>query len=138
MLSVALAGAGAQETTGSISGTVTDPTGAAISGAEVKLINTDRGQTIRTLTTNAAGFYTAPALPLGTYTVEVSRGSFRTVDVKGLVLHVSDALTVNRSLQPGGASETVTVEADPVQLNFDDATSQGLINSTQINENAAG
>ncbi len=135
MTVLAFGAALAQDTTsGSVSGTISDPTGAAIKGATVKLINTDRGQTVRTVITNAAGFYTAPALPLGTYTVEISDQGFRTVDVKGLVLHVNDALTVNRDLTAGGVSETVTVEADQVQLNFDDATSQGLINSTQMNE----
>lgn len=121
-------------TTGSISGTITDPTGAAIKGATVKLINTDRGQTIRSLTTNSAGFYTATALPLGTYTVEIADRGFQTLDVKGLVLHVNDQLTVSRALPPGSEGTTVTVEATPVQLNMEDATSQGLINSTQMNE----
>lgn len=127
--------AGAQSmTTGSISGTITDSTGAAIKGATVKLINTDRGQTVRTMATNSAGFYTATSLPLGTYTVEVTDQGFKTVDVKGLVLHVNDALTVNRALPTGEVSETVSVSADQLQLNLEDATSQGLINSTQLNE----
>ena len=121
-------------TTGSISGTITDATGAAIQGATVKLINADRSQTVRTVKTNNSGFYTATNLPLGTYTVEVTDQGFRTEDVRGLVLHVSDALTVNRSLSAGSPGETVTVEANQVQLNLQDATSAGLINSTQINE----
>ncbi|MGH9596489.1 MAG: carboxypeptidase-like regulatory domain-containing protein, partial [Edaphobacter sp.] len=62
--------ASAQDTTGSISGTITDSTGASVKGATVSLTNTDRGQNIRALTTNSAGFYTATSLPLGTYTVK--------------------------------------------------------------------
>lgn len=134
-VATAVMAATAQDTTtGSISGTITDATGAAVKGATVKLINTDRGQTVRTLTTNGAGFYSASSLALGTYTVEIIDSGFKTVDVKGLVLHVNDALTLNRSLSAGGVSETVSVEADQVQLNMEDATSQGLINSTQMNE----
>ena len=98
------------------------------------LTNTDRGQNIRTLTTNSAGFYTAASLPLGTYTVKVAAGGFKSEAVTGLVLHVNDALTVNRTLVVGNIQETVTVTADQVQLNLADATSQGLINSAQLSE----
>lgn len=134
-VATALVGAGAQDTSsGSISGTITDSTGAAIKGATVKLINTDRGATVRTVETNSSGFYTATSLPLGTYTVEVADQGFKTEAVKGIVLHVSDALTISRSLVAGNSGETVNVQADQVQLNLQDATSAGLINSTQINE----
>jgi len=133
-VATALVTAGAQDTSsGSISGTITDSTGAAIKGASVKLINKERGTTVRTVTTNGSGFYTATNLPLGTYTVEIEDQGFKTEDVKGLVLHVSDQLTVNKSLAVGSAGETVSVEADQVQLNLQDATSAGLINSNQIN-----
>src|ERR1700741_1407198 len=122
------------QTTGSISGTVIDSTNAAIQGATVTLINTDRNEVIRTLTTSDAGFYTANSLPLGTYTVRVSARGFKIDSVTGLVLHVSDALTVNRILTTGNITESVTVTADDLQLNMEDSTSQGLINSTQMNE----
>ena len=134
-LATALLAASAQDaTSGSISGTITDTSGAAIRGATVELINTDRGQTIRTVTTNGAGFYTATALPLGTYTVQISSQGFKTARVTGVMLHVNDALTVSSPLTPGGASETVTVTAESVGINLQDATSQGLINSEQMNE----
>ncbi|HZP04960.1 MAG TPA: carboxypeptidase regulatory-like domain-containing protein [Terracidiphilus sp.] len=119
---------------GSISGTVTDSSGAVISGATVTITNTDRGEKIRVLQTDSAGFYTAGSLPLGTYTVSISNTGFKTDAVTGLVLHAADALTVNRTLVPGGASEVVSVNAAEAQVNFEDATSAGLINSTQMNE----
>lgn len=134
LLAVSAPTLSAQETSGSISGTVKDASGAAIKGATVKLINTDRNVTVRTVTTNGSGFYTATSLPLGTYTVEVADGGFRTEDVTGLVLNVNDALTVNRSLVPGNVGETLTVLADQVQLNLENGMSQGLINGTQIRE----
>lgn len=134
-IATAMIAAGAQDTSsGSISGTITDTTGAAIKGATVNLVNTDRGETVRTVTTNGSGFYTATNLPLGTYTVQISDQGFKSENVKGLVLHVSDALTVNHSLSAGSTNESVTVEANEVQLNLQDATSAGLINSTQINQ----
>jgi hypothetical protein len=131
--SIGCVGAWAQEE-GSISGTITDSSGAAVKGATVELINTDRGATIRTLTTNSAGFYTATSLPLGTYTVHIVDGGFKTVNVTGVVLHVSDNLTVNRTLSAGGASEVVTITADEARVNLEDATAAGLVNSDQINQ----
>ena len=133
-VATALVAAGAQEISGSISGTITDSTGAAIRGATIKLINTDRNVTVRAVTTNNAGFYTATSLPLGTYTVEVTDQGFKKQNVTGLVLHANDALTVNRGLVPGNVGETVTVEADQVQLNLENGMSQGLITGTQMRE----
>jgi len=123
-----------QETTGSISGTITDSSGAVIKGATVTLTNTDRGQKIRTLTTSSAGFYTGTSLPLGVYTVQVANSGFKTEAVTGLVLHANDALTVNRTLVAGGATEIVSVTADEAQLNLEDGTSAGIITGDQLNE----
>src|SRR5260370_39939015 len=86
MLSVV---ANAQETTGSISGTISDSSGASVKGAVVTLTNTDRGQDVRTVTTNSSGFYTATSLPLGSYTVKVTAGGVKGEEVTGLVLHVN-------------------------------------------------
>ncbi len=119
---------------GSISGTVTDSSGAAIQGAIVKLTNTDRGAVQATQKTNSAGYYTAGSLALGSYSITVSAPGFKTETVTGLALHVNDALTVNRSLVPGAVSEVITVTAAQAQLNLEDATSAGLINSVQISE----
>ena len=124
----------AQETQGSISGTVTDSSGAAIQGAIVTLTNTDRGHVERTLKTNGKGFYTAASLPLGAYSVKVTDTGFKTETVNSLILHANDALTVNRALSVGNESETVTVTAAPAQLNFENATSAGLISGDQLNE----
>src|ERR1039458_5389362 len=96
LFSVAIYAAAQEATNGSISGTITDSTGAVIKGATITLTNTDRGTDVRTVTTNSAGYYTAPSLPLGTYTVKVEDKGFKTEAVTGLVLHVADALTVNQ------------------------------------------
>src|SRR5258707_13205232 len=69
--------ANAQETTGSISGTISDSSGASVKGAVVTLTNTDRGQDVRTVTTNSSGFYTATSLPLGTYGVKGTARGFK-------------------------------------------------------------
>ncbi len=123
-----------QETTGSISGTVRDASGAVIKGATVTITNTDRDAVERTMTTSSAGTYTAVSLPLGNYSVKVVDAGFKTEDVTGVVLHVNDALTINRTLVPGNESEIVSVSADRAQIDLEDATSAGLINGAQIKE----
>ncbi len=123
-----------QETTGSISGTILDPSGASIRGAIVTLANTDRDHLERTLRTDSKGFYTGTSLPLGNYSVKVSHAGFKTEIVTSLALHANDALTVNRTLVAGNETESVTVTADQAQLNHEDATSQGLISGEQLNE----
>ncbi len=123
----------AQEVSGSISGTISDSSGALVSGATVILTNTDRNQDVRTLTTNGSGFFTAASLPIGTYSVKISDPGFQTVTVTSLVLHVDDNLTVNRRL--GAASEaSVTVAADPTAVDLEDSQIAGLINGTQVRE----
>ncbi|HVJ08921.1 MAG TPA: TonB-dependent receptor [Acidisarcina sp.] len=119
---------------GAISGTVSDSSGAVISGATVTLTNTDRDQVIRTLTTSSTGFYTAGSLPLGTYSVTVASPGFKTEVITGLALHVSDSLTVNRTLKPGEVTEVARVTADEARVNLEDATAAGLINGEQISE----
>jgi hypothetical protein len=134
LVAVGCLGAHAQEVTGSISGTITDPSGAAIKGATVNLINIDRNATVRKVPTNSAGFYTATSLPLGTYTVQVVDAGFKTDSLTGLILHVDDKLTVNRQLSVGSSDQSVTVAADALNVNLEDATAAGLINGTQTRE----
>ena len=138
ILAIAMGAAHAQDaTTGSISGTVTDSTGALVKGATVTVINTDRNHVERTVTTSSAGTYTANALPLGVYTVKISDAGFKTSSVTGLTLHVDDSLTVNRALSAGDATESITVTADALHVNLEDATSAGLINGNQIKRDAS-
>ena len=135
LLATAMTAASAQDaSTGSISGTITDSSGALVRGATVAIVNTDRGATERTVTTNGSGFYTAGSLPLGHYMVKVTDKGFKVASVSGIELHVNDTLTVNSALTAGSEGETVTVTAENQNVNLQDATQSGLINSTQINE----
>jgi hypothetical protein len=106
ILVVAVAAFG--QTTASIKGTVTDPTGAAVVGAKV----TVKGVGIdRATQTNTSGDYEVPALPPGNYSVEVQISGFQSQLAKDLVLPVSSNAVQNFSLKVATASETVTVEA---------------------------
>src|SRR5580765_1367473 len=82
---------------GSISGVVTDPTSAVISGATVSVVDTQTG--IRsTLTTDSKGFYNFPALPVGTYDLEISQIGFKEYRKSGLVVDANSALRVDAVL----------------------------------------
>jgi outer membrane receptor protein involved in Fe transport len=123
----------AQEVSGSISGTVTDSTGAAIKGATVTFLDVDKGLVVRSVPTNNSGFYTAPSLPLGSYKITISDAGFGDQNVTGIALHANDTLTVNGKLK-AGASENVTVSADTEQINFESGAQQTLIDGTQVRE----
>jgi len=97
--------------TGSISGIVTDPTGAIVPGANV--VATNVLTNVRSESkTDSQGFYNFPALAIGTYSVEVAVSGFKTYRQSGLVIDANSALRVDVSLQIGQTTEAVTVVAD--------------------------
>lgn len=98
----------AQQITGSVTGTVTDPGGAAVSGASVKLTNTgtDAAQTI---TADAEGNFRFLLLPPGNYSVQVSAPGFKSYVRAGIVVEVDRSIAVPVSLQIGQVNETVEV-----------------------------
>jgi len=126
------AGAWAQTTvgTGSIVGTVTDPSGAVVSGATVVITNTATGQTID-LTSNSAGAFNSGAVSPGTYRVQVTAKGFSTVSTMTNV-QVGNTATVNAKMQLGLESTTVEVQGSSVAVNTEQATVQGVLTSTQI------
>jgi hypothetical protein len=123
-----------QEITGDIRGVVHDPSGAVVSGAKVQVTNTDRNVTIRDLTTGPDGSYVAAYLPVGRYKVTVNAEGFSPFNASDIVINVHDRRTVDVKLQVGGATNTVTVQEAPAQVNLEDATASGLITGTQIRE----
>src|SRR5579872_482393 len=94
--------------TGVISGTVADSSGAVVVGAKVDLTDTASGS-VRSSTTNDKGFYVFPYVNPGTYTVSVTKTGFRTTVVSGQVVDVGLQLTVNATLEVGSVSSTVEV-----------------------------
>jgi Carboxypeptidase regulatory-like domain len=109
------AGRGVASITASISGTVSDATGAALVGASVEVTNVDTGIT-QTQQTNAQGFYSFQELPLGHYTVDVELKGFKSFRQTGLVLNVNAALVVDVTLQVGQVTEKMTVEASALRV----------------------
>ncbi len=103
---VAVGSARAQTPTGTIAGVVTDPGGAPIAGARIKIINHDSGLT-RTLETSSEGDYSAPALPPGVYQVTVEATGFSLLDRKATV-----ETGANHCCQPHAPSRRVERECD--------------------------
>jgi outer membrane receptor protein involved in Fe transport len=122
----------AQQATADIFGTVKDPTGAVIPGAAITVTNTDRGIVVRTLKTDASGNFSAPVLPVGHYSVTAEAAGFKTVAEKNITLSFNDKRTVTLTLPVGATGETVSVEANPIQVEQQTAAAGALINGNQI------
>jgi hypothetical protein len=114
--------------TASISGTVTDPSGAVVSGATVTATNVDTG-VATTLTTNTQGYYSFQSLPLGNYTISVQQSGFKGYAQTGLVLDVNSALTIDVKLSVGSTTEKVEVLSDALHVDTE---------STQMGEVITG
>lgn len=126
--------AAAQNTTGMILGTVLDSSGASIADAAITITNQDQNVVVRSLSTDANGQYVAPQLPVGRYSVTVEMKGFKKAVRAGLTLNVNDKLGVNFTLEPGVVTDTVTVQADALQVDTQSAAATGLINGTQLRE----
>ena|SRR5437773_3358629 len=98
----------AQGATAAISGTVLDPSGAAIAGASITVRNIGTAFT-RTVLSNDQGRYVAPELPIGEYEVQGSLAGFQTVVRRGIVLTVGSRPVVDMQLPIGQAAETISV-----------------------------
>ena len=113
--------ASAQDTRGRISGTVSDSQAAVISGAVVAVTNTGTGTSTR-LTTNNSGYYEAPLLLPGQYTVSVEMPGFKKLVRSGITLALSEQLTIDVQMEVGGTAESVTVTADAPMLDTSTVT----------------
>jgi len=116
--------------TGSIQGTVTDPSGAVLSGAKVTITERATNQIITTKT-NSSGVYTSGALVPGDYLVRVEASGFKAAQEPIIVL-VGNTANGNIKLAVGLASETIEVQASQIQVNTEQATVQGVLTSSQI------
>ncbi len=129
--SLGLMTAVAQTTTATVTGTVSDQTGAAIPGASVSLENLETHVQATSLT-NSSGFYRVSGLLAGYYRATVTRQGFRTVVRDSFQLHSQDEIALNYSMQVGSVAESVTVTSEAPLLQSDSATVSTVIGSQQI------
>src|SRR3984893_4279939 len=121
------------QTTASIQGTVSDQSGAAVVGAKVTVKNTALGIE-RTTQTSSTGSYEVPALPPGTYSVQVQIAGFETQLAKGVVLEVSNNAVQNFGLKVANTTEVVTVEGAAPVIEATTMTVGQTINSRTVQE----
>jgi len=123
----------AQQTTGIIQGTVLDAAGAVVAGATVTVVNDDTGYS-RTLTSSANGIYAFTELTPGRYHLKVIKDGFKTEEQKNVELHVGSTLVVDVKLAVGTVTETMTVEANPIQVDTTSGTLGTLMEGKQVEE----
>ncbi|HEV2135974.1 MAG TPA: carboxypeptidase regulatory-like domain-containing protein [Terracidiphilus sp.] len=115
---------------GSITGTVTDTTGAVVPGAQVTLLNTDQGITVQT-TTGPAGSFTFSPVRIGHYQITVTAKGFATTTQSNLTVNVAQTLSVPITVKPGAASETVQVTSAPPLLQTEEASTGQVISGRE-------
>ncbi len=120
----------AQQTLGSVNGTVQDASGAAVPGAVVTVTDSAINVT-RTTVSQGTGFYQIFNLPIGSYSVKVTHNGYQTEQVNGISIREASATTVPVVLKVGQVSESVEVTANPL-LNASDTTNGYTLDTAQI------
>ena len=135
VLLVGLAGfAYGQGTSASLTGNVTDPSGAAVAGATVTVINIDTNYT-QSAKTNSVGTYLIRPLPIGNYTLTIESAGFARYEQKGIVLTVNLAATQDVRLKVGaGKAETISVTAEAELINTTSAELGSTVNEAAISQ----
>jgi len=123
----------AQKITGTITGVVTDPQGAVVSGAQVTVTNQGTGLS-RVATTNSSGVYVVPDLTPGMYEVRVKAPSFKEFIAKNVTLDTSSTATINAALSVGAAGDQVTVEATTIQVETTNGAVGNVVSGQEVRE----
>jgi hypothetical protein len=126
-------GAFAQQPTGTITGTVSDPSGAAVVGAKVIATNLNTGLTRETTTANDGG-YVFPLVPVGVYSVTVEAQGFRRFEQRGVEVRTDASASVPVSLQLGSATQSVTVEANAQMVQTQSGALSEVVSQRKIIE----
>src|SRR5208283_5463733 len=111
----------AQVDAGSILGTVTDPSGAVISGATVTLTNEGTGASLST-TTGSDGVYKFTPVRIGSYKLDVSYQGFQSETTRGVTVDVGSSVVQNFTMKPGSVSQSIEVSAAPPLLESQSAS----------------
>ena len=129
---MACGAAWAQETS-TINGTVTDPTGAVVPNAKVSITNQETG-TPQSTTTNSDGFYNMPGLPVGHYDLSVTAPGFTVYKKAGIVVDIAQTYREDAHLAVGANNQTVTVQANTLQVQSETNEVSSLISGQQVRD----
>ncbi|MBV8905025.1 MAG: carboxypeptidase regulatory-like domain-containing protein, partial [Acidobacteriia bacterium] len=124
----------AQELAATLTGTVTDPSGAVVPGASVIVHSNATNSDVRTVSTDASGNYAVTNLQPGDYTVIVKQSGFSTYSATNVVLLVAQKHTLDVQLQTGQLSQTVTVQETTTPVQTTTAEQSGTVTGTQVRE----
>jgi hypothetical protein len=116
---------------GTITGVVTDKSGAVVVGAKITVKNTDTGF-LYPASSTATGNYTVPALPTGTYDLKVEAGGFKQFDRKGLTVEPASVMRIDVPMEVGAASETVTVTTEAPMLKTENSATVANVTVDQL------
>lgn len=122
----------AQEIAATITGSVTDPTGAVVPNAAVTIHNTNTNTDVRTVMTDSAGNYTATNLQPGDYTVMVKLEGFQAYTAQGISIHVAEKRTVDVRLKTGEVSQNITVTETSTPVETSSSAQASTITGTQV------
>jgi hypothetical protein len=123
----------AQEGAAALNGRITDAAGLPVAGAKVQALNVGTN-VLYWADTNEAGLFNFPTLPAGTYNVTATKEGFQQAARPGVELHVSDAISLNFSLQVGSMSLSVTVEGGAPLVETTSSEIGGLVNRKEIED----
>jgi len=123
----------AQVSGATMSGLITDPSGAGIPNANVSIKNTGTGE-VREVPTNGDGFYSAPNLLPGIYEVTITAQGFNKVVQKGITLTVGEQQALNLGLKVGQVSQTVEVTAAPPEVQTSSSTISSTVDARTVRE----
>jgi hypothetical protein len=121
----------AQVDTGSVTGTVKDPSGGVIANAAVKIESLGTGSTV-SLLTDASGLYSQPGLKAGVYSISASAAGFKTVSKTGVGLRIQDRVAVDFELPIGTATNTITVESAAPALDAETSSLGAVVEEKTI------
>lgn len=124
----------AQQVQATLTGSVSDPSGALVAGATVVVHSQDTGSDIRTVTTTEAGNYNITNLPAGRYTVTVNQAGFQTFIARDVILNVAEKHTLDVQLKAGQVSERVEVTAENTPIQTSTAEESGTVTGEQVRE----
>ena len=123
----------AQLYTGTVTGLVSDPTGAVVPGAQVQLVDEQKGFAYNA-TSNADGSYLFRSVPPGSYTINVQAAGFETETQSGIILEVNHNVTVNFSMKLGATNQSIEVKGQAPLLDAQDAVTGQVVDRTFIND----